>query len=60
MILRFLKEIIDLVGCLIGGMFSLLGFTLLAACVVAGLLAWACFEIASELYAAHSPKEGKS
>lgn len=58
--IRVLVEIINFIGCLIGGLLSLLGFLLIAVCILAAVLAWVLFSAANELYAAHSPKEGRS
>lgn len=57
---RLLVEIINFIGCLIGGLFSPIAFALVAVCIAAALLAWLFFSIANELYEAHSPKEGSS
>lgn len=62
--IRLLVEIINFIGCLLGGMLSLIGFVLVGAgialvivLIAVALIAWAFFVAASELYKAHSPKE---
>jgi uncharacterized membrane protein YphA (DoxX/SURF4 family) len=63
-VIRLLVEIINFIGCLFGGMLSLIGFALVAVCIalvvvliLAALISWAFFAAASELYKAHGPKE---
>jgi VIT1/CCC1 family predicted Fe2+/Mn2+ transporter len=66
-VIRFLVEVINFIGCLFGGMLSLIGFVLVGAgiallivLIAVALVAWAFFAAAYELYKAHGPKEATS